>query len=71
MEKRGRLILTAADLAKDPSASQKLDESRLLEMMVRGKDLLNAFLLHDDYACAISQTPFFVEAATVELPSLR
>jgi hypothetical protein len=58
-------------LSQAPSALQKLYESLLLEMMVGGKDLFNAFLLHDDYACTISQTPFFVEAAAVELPSLR
>lgn len=40
-------------------------------MVVRGKHLINAFLLHDDNACTISQAPFLIETATVELPSLR
>jgi hypothetical protein len=46
-------------------------KSSPLEMMVRSKHLINAFLLQDDHACTISQAPFLIEAAPVELPSLR
>jgi hypothetical protein len=51
--------------------SKQFSESRLLEVMVRSKHLLNLFLLEEDYAYAIGQAPFFIETAPVKFPTFR